>query len=103
MVKRFLAVLLSAALLAPSAVLAQSKAGIVTTLEGTVTARRVALQVTTARGVNSLHFLLSSPAEKPAAGAIRSLRTSDPCLRSTVYRPPSVRSIEGKTWKTPSR
>ena len=43
MVKRCLAVLLSAALLAPSAVLAQSKAGIVTTLEGNVTARRVAL------------------------------------------------------------
>ena len=43
MVKRGLAVLLSAVLLAPSAVLAQSKAGIVTTLEGNVTARRVAL------------------------------------------------------------
>src|SRR6185436_3898468 len=43
MVKRGLAVLLSAVLLVPSAVLAQSKAGIVTTLEGNVTARRVAL------------------------------------------------------------
>jgi len=43
MVKRCLAVLLSAVLLAPSFALAQSRAGVVTTLEGNVTARRVAL------------------------------------------------------------
>jgi hypothetical protein len=43
MIKRCLAVLLSVALLAPSVAFAQSKAGVVTTLEGNVSARRVAL------------------------------------------------------------
>src|ERR1051326_7797550 len=44
MIKRCLAVLLSVAFLAPSAAFAQApKAGVITTLEGNVTARRVAL------------------------------------------------------------
>ena len=43
MMKRCLALLLSGLLLTPSIVLAQSKAGVVTTLEGNVSARRVAL------------------------------------------------------------
>src|SRR5437868_11165980 len=44
MIKRSLALLLSLSLLVPSLALAQqSKAGVVTTLEGNVTARRVAL------------------------------------------------------------
>src|SRR5438045_2025922 len=43
MMKRGLAVLLVIGLLSPSFALAQEKAGVVTTLEGNVTARRVAL------------------------------------------------------------
>ena len=45
MIKRIVAIVLSTLLLAPSAVIAQSeRAGVVTTLEGNVSARRVALQ-----------------------------------------------------------